>query len=114
LICLVLRLAAGHLPFNKEGKLYNGKVGKDYTTEEAYEAAQACALAILGTVKAEVGDLDKIKRVVKIMGFVNCVDTYSAQPKVLNGVSDLLGEVLGDRGAQRREGARVVRVGVEL
>lgn len=94
--------AAGHLPMKADGELYNGKVGKDFTTEEAYEAARACALAILGTVKAEIGDLDKVKRVVKILGFVNCVGTYSAQPKVLNGASDLLGEVLGDRGIHAR------------
>lgn len=96
------RAAAGHLPFKSDGELFNGKVGKDYNTEEAYAAARQCALGILGTVKAEIGDLDKIKRVVKILGFVNCVDTYSAQPKVLNGASDVIGEILGDRGIHVR------------
>lgn len=94
--------AAGHLPMQADGQLYNGKVGKDFTTEEAYTAARQCALAILGTVKAEIGDLDKVKRVVKLTGFVNCVDAFSAQPKVLNGASDFMGEVLGERGVHVR------------
>jgi enamine deaminase RidA (YjgF/YER057c/UK114 family) len=79
-----------------------GKVGKDLTTEQAYDAAKYCALAILGTLKQELGDLDKVKKVVKITGFVNCIDTFAAQPKVLNGASDLLGQVLGERGVHSR------------
>ena len=86
----------------EDGQLFNGKVGKDFTTEEAYIAARQCALAILGTVKAEIGDLDKVKRVVKLTGFVNCVDAFSAQPKVLNGASDFMGDVLGKRGVHVR------------
>mmetsp|Transcript_3857 Transcript_3857/g.15933 ORF Transcript_3857/g.15933 Transcript_3857/m.15933 type:complete len:170 (-) Transcript_3857:187-696(-) len=97
-----LLFTAGHLPMQEDGQLFNGKVGKDFTTEEAYTAARQCALAILGTVKAEIGDLDKVKRVVKLTGFVNCVDAFSAQPKVLNGASDFMGEVLGERGVHVR------------
>jgi enamine deaminase RidA (YjgF/YER057c/UK114 family) len=79
-----------------------GKVGSELTTEQGYDAARVVALNILGTLKGELGDLDRIKQVVKLTAFVNCVDGFSAQPKVVNGASDLLGAVLGDRGKHAR------------
>jgi enamine deaminase RidA (YjgF/YER057c/UK114 family) len=79
-----------------------GKVGSELTTEQGYDAARVVALNILATLKGELGDLDRIKQVVKLTAFVNCVDGFSAQPKVVNGASDLLGAVLGDRGKHAR------------
>jgi enamine deaminase RidA (YjgF/YER057c/UK114 family) len=79
-----------------------GKVGQDLTTEQAVEAAQFATLNLLSTLKAELGDLDKIKRIVKVLGFVNCVDGFAAQPKVMNGCSDLLGSIFGEKGRHSR------------
>ncbi|POM62375.1 Endoribonuclease L-PSP [Phytophthora palmivora] len=93
---------AGHLPQPAGGDLVLGKVGKDLTPEQAYEAAQYCALSIMATLKQEVGDLDKIKRVVKLVGFVNCVDGFTQQPAVINGASDTIGKVFGDKGIHAR------------
>jgi len=79
-----------------------GKVGKEVTSEEAQEGAKLCALNILGTLKHELGDLDKVKRVVKVVGFVNCVDSYFNQPVVINGASNLFAEVFGAKGVHAR------------
>lgn len=97
-----LLFTAGHLPQPAEGALVVGKVGADLSAEEGAKAAEYCALSILATLKHELGDLDKIKRVVKVVGFVNCTDGFAAQPQVINGASDLLGRVLGDRGTHAR------------
>src|SRR5665811_652924 len=72
-----------------------GQVGKDVTTEQAYEAARDCAVSQLAAAKAALGDLSKVRRVVKVLGMVNSAPGYSDQPKVVNGFSDLLFEVLG-------------------
>lgn len=93
---------AGHLPQPAEGPLMVGKVGKDVTTEQGAEAAKAVALNIIATLKSELGDLDKVKRIVKLTGFVNCVDGFSAQPKVVNGASDLFVQVFGAKGSHSR------------
>ncbi|RLN58151.1 hypothetical protein BBJ29_005986 [Phytophthora kernoviae] len=93
---------AGHLPQPAGGELITGKVGKDLTPEEAYDAAHYVSLSIMATLKQEVGDLDKIKRVVKLVGFVNCVDGFAGQPAVINGASDTFGKVFGDKGVHAR------------
>mmetsp|Transcript_14065 Transcript_14065/g.27314 ORF Transcript_14065/g.27314 Transcript_14065/m.27314 type:complete len:184 (+) Transcript_14065:94-645(+) len=93
---------AGHLPQPAGGDLILGKVGLDLSVEEANKAAQYCALSILATLKAEIGDLDRIVRVVKVVGFVNCTDGFAQQPQVINGASDLFAEVLGERGMHSR------------
>lgn len=93
---------SGQLPM-VDGKLkYQGKLGADYSVEEGYEAARTCALNGLGIVKALIGDLDRVERIVKITGFVNCVAEFTDQPKVVNGASDLLGQVFGDTGVHAR------------
>jgi hypothetical protein len=90
--------------FYNDEYLIRGKVGKDLTVEAAYEAARSCALALLGTLKDEVDDLDSVQ-IVKIHGFVNCVDGFSEHSKVINGASDFLVEVLGpERGRHCRIG----------
>jgi len=79
-----------------------GKVGIDYTTEEAALFAEKIGLQLLATLKHEVGDLDRIKRIVKVVGFINCPDDFTQQPEVLNGCSNLFGAVLGERGVHAR------------
>jgi enamine deaminase RidA (YjgF/YER057c/UK114 family) len=94
---------AGHLPQPAAGGLVTGKVGSELTTEEAYDAARVVGLNILATLKHELdGDLDRVKQFVKVMAFVNCVDGFSNQPKVVNGCSDMLGAVFGDKGRHAR------------
>lgn len=93
---------AGHLPQPAGGELIKGKVGQDVTQEEAYDAAHYVALSMMATLKHEIGDLDKVKRVVKLVGFVNCVDGFTQQPAVINGASDTMGKVFGDKGVHAR------------
>jgi len=95
----------GHIPTNSEtGELITGKVGKDLSVEEGYEAAKACALAIISTLQNFLGkgQLDRVKRIVKVVGFVNCTDDFTQQPSVINGASDLFGAVFGERGKHAR------------
>jgi enamine deaminase RidA (YjgF/YER057c/UK114 family) len=90
--------------FYNDAFLIRGKVGRDISVEEAYEAAKSCALALLGTLKAEVDDLDLVQ-IVKISGFINCVEDFTEHSKVMNGASDFLVEVLGpERGRHCRIG----------
>jgi len=79
-----------------------GKVGKELTLEQGYEAARNVALCLISTLKDALGDLDKIKRIVKLVGFVNCAEDFKDQPKVVNGASDLFVEVFGDKGKHAR------------
>lgn len=96
----------GHIPTTKSGEIITGKVGKELTKEEGYESARACAINILGTLSSELGGiegLDQIKRIVKVVGFVNCVSDFTQQPFVVNGASDLFGDVFGkERGRHAR------------
>jgi enamine deaminase RidA (YjgF/YER057c/UK114 family) len=79
-----------------------GKVGSDLTPEQGYKAARQTTLALLTSLKAEIGDLDKVKRIVKLLGMVNCDPDFTEQPKVINGASDLLVELFGDKGKHAR------------
>ncbi|MDH4068923.1 MAG: RidA family protein [Ignavibacteria bacterium] len=79
-----------------------GKVGIDVTREEAYAAARGTALCLLATLRAELGDLNRIEQVVRVFGMVNAVDSFTEHSQVLNGCSDLLVELLGDRGRHAR------------
>lgn len=82
---------------------YRGKLGKDFGIEEGYQAARLCALNVLAQARAACGgDLDRIKRCVKVSGFVNAEPGFTDHPKVVNGASDLLVEVLGDAGRHAR------------
>merc|ERR1711908_235292 len=95
---------SGHIPWKEDMKsLHVGKVGVDYTTEQAAELAELIGLGLVSTLKAGVGDLDKVKRIVKLVGFVNCTDDYKEQPEVINGCSNMLGKVFGtERGTHAR------------
>jgi enamine deaminase RidA (YjgF/YER057c/UK114 family) len=79
-----------------------GKVGKDVTVEQAYQVAREVGLQIIATIKDAVGDLDRVKRVVKVLGMVNSAPDFGDQPKVINGCSDLLIQVFGDAGKHTR------------
>jgi len=81
---------------------YRGKLGEDVTIEVGYQAARQCMLNLLTVVKHEIGDLSKVKRIVKILGFVNSSPNFTDQPKVMNGASDLLVQVFGERGKHGR------------
>ena len=86
---------AGHLPQPADGALVTGKVGADLTAEEGAEAASLAFFSLMATLKHELGDLDRIEKFVKVVAFVNCVDGFESQPAVVNGFSDLVGEVFG-------------------
>ena len=79
-----------------------GKVGRDFTIEQAYQHARAVAIDLLAVMRAELGSLDKVCQVVKVLGMVNAVPEFEDQPKVINGCSDLLVEVFGSRGKHAR------------
>jgi enamine deaminase RidA (YjgF/YER057c/UK114 family) len=81
---------------------YRGRLGEDVSIEVGYEAAKQCLLNLLTVIKQEVGELSKVKRVVKILGFVNSASDFTDQPKVMNGASDLLVQVFGERGKHGR------------
>jgi enamine deaminase RidA (YjgF/YER057c/UK114 family) len=81
---------------------YVGKVGKEIKTEEAYLSARDAALNCLACVKLVIGSLDRVKRIVKVLGFVNCVDGYEQQPAAINGASDLLEKLFGEAGKHAR------------
>jgi enamine deaminase RidA (YjgF/YER057c/UK114 family) len=87
----------------REGKVVmSGKLGADLSIEQGYEAARITAINILGVLKSELGDLDKINQFVKVLGFVQSTDDFFDQPKVINGASDLFVEVLGEKGRHAR------------
>ncbi len=97
-----LLFLAGHGPTRADGTNITGKVGADLTIEQGYEAARQTAISLLSTLKGELGDLNKVKRVVKVLGMVNCPADFTDQPKVINGCSDLLVAVFGDKGKHAR------------
>ncbi|MGL4423917.1 MAG: RidA family protein [Gemmataceae bacterium] len=90
-----LLFLSGHGPLKPDGTLILGKVGADLTMEQGNEAARQTGLAMLATLRATLGSLDKVKRLVKSFGMVNCIDTFKDQPKVINGYSELMKDVFG-------------------
>ncbi|MFZ6000799.1 MAG: RidA family protein [Bacteroidota bacterium] len=97
-----LLFLAGHGPTKADGSNITGKVGRDLTLEQGYDAAKQTAISLLSTLKGELGDLNKVKRVVKVLGMVNCESDFVDQPKVINGCSDLLVAVFGEKGKHAR------------
>jgi len=97
-----LLFVSGHGPYN-DGKIrMAGKVGRELTVEEGYQVARNVGLNCLATIRDAVGSLDKVKRVVKLLGMVHCTEDFKDQPKVINGCSDLLVEVFGELGKHAR------------
>ena len=97
-----LLFLAGKGPRAVDGKRPKGKVGREYTAEQAYQHARTVGMDLLAVMRAELGSLDKVKRVVKVLGMVNAVPEFEDHPKVINGCSDLFVEVLGERGKHAR------------
>tara|TARA_B110000003_G_scaffold272648_1_gene308926 strand:- start:572 stop:1033 length:462 start_codon:yes stop_codon:yes gene_type:complete len=98
-----LLYVSGQISIGSNGELIKGKVGKDLTTDEAYNAAERCGMSIVAQVKKACGgDLSKIKSCVKLTGFVNSTNDYTEQPKVINGASDLIASIFGDAGMHTR------------
>lgn len=108
---------AAYVPFTRSGDLvftsgqvclengqlkYKGKVGKDLSPEDGYQAARLCAINTLAVLKAAIGSLDKVQQVVKVVGFVNSAPGFSAQPAVINGASELYQQVFGEAGRHAR------------
>jgi enamine deaminase RidA (YjgF/YER057c/UK114 family) len=85
-----------------DGKRPKGKVGRDYSAQEGYEHARSVGLDLLAVMRQELGSLDKVKRVVKVLGMVNATPEFEDHPKVINGCSDLFVQVLGDKGKHAR------------
>jgi len=93
---------AGKGPLKTDNKYITGKVGKDLTIEQGYEAARLTAISHLADLKKELGSLNKVKRIVKVLGMVNCTEDFYDQPKVINGYSDLMVEIFGEKGKHAR------------
>jgi enamine deaminase RidA (YjgF/YER057c/UK114 family) len=91
-----LLFLAGHGPNRSNGPVYTGQVGSDVTVEEAYDAARSTAMNLLASCKEALGDLDRVKKVVKVLGMVNSAPGFGDQPKVINGFSDLMVEIFGE------------------
>ena len=98
---------AGQLPMRDGALIATGKVGGAVDPEQAYECARQCALNALAAVKAEVGDLASVKRIVKVVAFVASTPDFTGQPGVANGASELLGEVFGEAGVHARSAVGV-------
>lgn len=81
---------------------YHGKLGKDISIDEGYKAARQSMLNLLSVVRNELGDLNKVKRIIKILGFVNSTEDFINQPKVMNGASDVLVDIFGEKGKHAR------------
>jgi enamine deaminase RidA (YjgF/YER057c/UK114 family) len=92
-----LLFVSGHGPDRTDGKpMARGKVGRELTVEQAYQVARTVGLSLLATTRTQLGSLDKVKRVVKVLGMVNSADDFGDQPKVINGFSDLMVQVFGE------------------
>jgi enamine deaminase RidA (YjgF/YER057c/UK114 family) len=98
-----LLFVSGHGPYRlQDDSVMAGKVGRDLTTEQAYAVAKSVMLNCLASIKREVGDLDRVKRIVKLLGMVNCTETFIEHPQVINGASDLLVALYGEAGRHAR------------
>jgi enamine deaminase RidA (YjgF/YER057c/UK114 family) len=104
-----LVFVSGHIA-KKDGKVVVGQLGKNITTEEGKLAARAIAIDLMGTLHAAVGDLNKVKRIVKLMSLVNSTGDFTEQHLVTNGCSELLGEVFGDAGKHARSAFGVAQI----
>ncbi len=100
---------SGHIA-RQNGKPWVGQLGKDMDTAQGQAAARAIAIDLLGTLQAAVGDLEKVRRIVKVMSLVNSTSTFTEQHLVTNGCSELLGQVFGERGAHARSAFGVAQI----
>lgn len=100
---------SGHIA-KKDGKPWVGQLGKNMVTEEGRTAARQVAIDLMGTLHAAVGDLNRVKRIVKLMSLVNSTDAFTEQHLVTNGASELLGEIFGDKGSHARSAFGVAQI----
>ena len=98
---------SGQVPLRDGKPLHTGKVGAEVTQEQAVECAQQCALNALAAIRAEIGELSAVKRIVKVVAFVASAPDFTGQPQVANGVSELLGDVFGEAGQHARSAVGV-------
>ena len=98
-----LLFVSGQISINENGELIKGKIGQELTTEEGYKAAKRCGLSIISQVKKACdNDLSKVKSCIKLTGFVNSTDSFTEQPKIINGASDLIASIFGEIGMHTR------------
>jgi enamine deaminase RidA (YjgF/YER057c/UK114 family) len=97
-----LVFTSGHGPDKPEGGTYQGRVGADLTLEQGQDAARLTGIALLSSLKKEIGDLSKVKRVVKVLGMVQCTPEFKDHPKVMNAFSDMMVGVFGEKGKHAR------------
>jgi enamine deaminase RidA (YjgF/YER057c/UK114 family) len=102
-----LIFVSGQVPSTPDGVKFVGKIGREFSIEEGQQAARICAINILANLKAALGGLEKLARIVKVTGFVNAIADFNEPHKVVNGASDLLSEVLGERGKHSRSAVGV-------
>jgi enamine deaminase RidA (YjgF/YER057c/UK114 family) len=114
----LLYLAGKGGPPGPDGKRPKGKLGREFTVEQGYQHARDTGLEILAVIRAELGSLDRVKRIVKVLGMVNAVPEFEDHPKVINGCSDLLVQVFGERGKHARSavgmGSLPMQIPVEI
>ncbi len=113
-----LLYVSGHGPYRSDGTLHKGKLGDDLDIDAGRAAARQTGLAILATLRGHLGSLDRVVRLVKALGMVNCTPDFADQPEVINGFSDLMVEVFGDAGKAARSAvgmnALPVNIAVEI
>jgi enamine deaminase RidA (YjgF/YER057c/UK114 family) len=105
---------SGHGPFDGSAPTITGKVGADVSVEQAYDAARATALSMLASLKAQLGDLDRVQGWTKALGLVNCAPGFNAMPLVINGFSDLVVELWGDPGRHARSAIGVAELPFDI
>ena len=104
---------SGQIPFVDGQIKYKGKLGKEVTVEQGYDAAKVCVINALAAVKSLAGSLDNIEKIIKVVGFVNSAPGFTDQPKVINGASELLAEVFGQAGAHARSAVGVAELPID-
>ena len=111
-----LLFISGKAPLPENGKLPKGRLGREFSTEDGYRFARSAALDLIAVMKTELGSLDQVARVVEVQGFLNATADFEDHAKVLNGCSDLLVEIFGERGIHARSvlGAGSLRAGLPL
>lgn len=112
-----LAYLSGHGPLKPDGSMFIGRLGEDMDVEAGYAAARQVGLALLSTIKANLGSLDRVKRVVKVLGLVRCTDEFDQQPAVVNGFSELFRDVFGEEcgvGARSAMGTNALPSGIAV
>lgn len=104
---------SGQIPFVAGELKYKGKVGKEVSLEEGYEAARVCAINCLAALKSVIGSLEQVEKIVKVVGFVNSAPGFAEQPKVINGASEFFGNVFGKAGEHARSAVGVSELPID-